>query len=61
MLFEPTGVVHSPTPTSSETKDERREADNMLHFKTARDVAGRMLSRDDIAIRFVVDFDALGG
>ena len=61
VLFEPTGVVHSPTPTSSETKDERREADNMLHFKTARDVAGRMLSRDDITIRFVVDFDALGG
>ncbi len=61
VLFEPTGAVQSPTPVSVETEQERREADKMLQFMTAKQVAQRLIGRNDTAIRYIVDVDASRG
>jgi hypothetical protein len=58
VLFEPTGAVESSMPVSIETEQERREAENKLHFITAKKVAERLIHRKDITIRYVVDVDA---
>jgi hypothetical protein len=57
VLFEPTGAVQSSEPVSIETEQERKDDNNMLHFKTAKDVAIRLLNRKDIEIRYVFDLD----
>lgn len=59
VLFDPTGISQSPRPVSEETVKERQEANNMLLFSTGLEVAWRVLRLEDIAVRYVVDVEAI--
>jgi hypothetical protein len=57
VFFEPTGVVEADKPVAAETELERQ--DKLLDFMSAKTAAARMIERDDIRVRYVIDVQTL--
>jgi hypothetical protein len=55
VLFETTGAVTAHKTVGAETEPERREGDSLLDYRTAKNVANRLLFEDGIELRHFVD------
>jgi hypothetical protein len=57
VFFEPTGAVEADGPVGAETELERQ--DKLLDFMSAKTAAVRMIERENITVRHVIDVQAL--
>jgi hypothetical protein len=61
VFFEATGAVEAEKPVGEETEQERRDGEKTVDFTIAKESAERMLVRDDIALKHVIDVTVLRG
>jgi hypothetical protein len=59
VLFEGTGAVESEKSIAGESEDERRVGKKTLDFTIAEEAAGRLLKREGIELKYVIDVAAL--
>jgi len=59
VLFEGTGAVESEKSVAAETDEERRLGKNTLDFTIAEEAAVRLLNREGIELKYVIDVTAL--
>jgi len=59
VLFEGTGAVESEKSIAGESEDERRIGKKTLDFTIAEEAAGRLLNREGIQLKYVIDVAAL--